>query len=393
MPAAAQTMTTRERKLAVMRYQRYDRLPIVHFGFWRETLQKWAQEGHVTAEEANGWGDGNAIDEALSARLGFDGNWSRCYSPAHGMRPGFETQVLKEFPDGTRHIRNGDGVVVVQKPEAGSIPAEISHLLVDRASWEEHYKWRFAWSEERITQSSVRAGERHLKWSEGGLEHLRSGERNNDDMLGLFCGSLYGSLRNLMGVEGACYILADDEDLFTEIIDTNADCIYRNVEYVLQAGAKFDFAHMWEDICYKNGPLITPSVFAEKCGPHYRRLTELLKRHGIDLVSLDCDGMIDALLPIWLENGVNTMFPIEVGTWEASLAPWRKKYGRELRGVGGMDKRVFAQSRAAVDAEVERLRVLVDLGGYIPCPDHRIAPDGQWDLVRYYCERMRKVFG
>ena len=48
--------------------------------------------------------------------------------------------------------------------------------------------------------------------------------------------------------------------------------------------------------------------------------------------------------------------------------------------------------RAAVDEEIERLKPLIELGGYIPCPDHRIAPDAEWDNVRYYCERMRKEF-
>jgi hypothetical protein len=40
----------------------------------------------------------------------------------------------------------------------------------------------------------------------------------------------------------------------------------------------------------------------------------------------------------------------------------------------------------------DRLR-LVELRGYIPCPDHRIAPDAKWKNLQYYCERMRKVFG
>ena len=75
------------------------------------------------------------------------------------------------------------------------------------------------------------------------------------------------------------------------------------------------------------------------------------------IVSLDCDGKIDRLVPIWLENGVNTMFPIEVGVWNASILPWREKYGREIRGVGGMDKKVFAYDYAAIDEEVERLRL------------------------------------
>jgi uroporphyrinogen decarboxylase len=86
------------------------------------------------------------------------------------------------------------------------------------------------------------------------------------------------------------------------------------------------------------------------------------------------------------------MFPMEVGTWHASIEPWRKKYGRELRGVGNMNKVAFLQDKDAVDREIERLKPLVELGGFIPCPDHRIPPDAKWDNVRYYCDRMRQLF-
>lgn len=83
----------------------------------------------------------------------------------------------------------------------------------------------------------------------------------------------------------------------------------------------FEYAHFWEDICFNHGPLVNPRVFAELVGPWYRRITDVVHQHGIDIVSLDCDGCIDRLVPIWLENGVNTMFPIEVGTWNASIQP------------------------------------------------------------------------
>jgi uroporphyrinogen decarboxylase len=135
--------------------------------------------------------------------------------------------------------------------------------------------------------------------------------------------------------------------------------------------------------------LVSPKVFEAYVGPHYKRITDLLKQYGVDIVSLDCDGWIDLLLPIWLKNGVNTMFPIEVGTWDASIAPWREKYGKNLRGVGGMNKNVFSADYAAVDKEIERLKALIDLGGYIPCPDHRIAPDAKFENVQYYCEKLR----
>lgn len=383
-------MTNRERALAVLRYQDYDRLPIVHFGYWRETLKKWAAEGHITEAMAKAVGDGNPADYELNAVLGWDFNWQCMFSPNHGLKPGFKCEVINTLDDGTQHVMNDNGVVLCQKPGAGSIPAEISHTLTDRKSWDEQYKFRYEWTEERVTNQRVLTDGKMIPFTEGGLEFLQKDD--HEYLYGLHCGSLFGNIRNIVGVEGSSYIYCDDEELYTEIIDTNAELCYQNVKFALETGAKFDFAHFWEDICFKNGPLVIPNVFNEKVGPHYKRITDLLKEHGIDIVSLDCDGMIDSLIPTWLENGVNTMFPIEVGTWNASIAPWREKYGKDLRGVGGMNKNVFAKDRAAVNAEIERLRQLVELGGFIPCPDHRLPPGAEWDMVKYYCERMREIF-
>jgi len=373
------TMTNRDRTLAVLRYQSYDRMPVVHFGYWWETLAKWVAEKHLRQDEVSGYADGNEKDVNIAAKLGFDFNWQSMFYTNGGLDPAFESKVLKEFPDGSRHIINQQGVVIVQHNDAMSIPAEIDHLLKDRASWEEHFKNRFTWSEKRVNDKLLK----------------QLGQTPRDVPLGLHCGSLFGQIRDVLGVEGVSYLYVDDEPLFREIIDTVGGICYSNVELTLALGSDvgFDFAHFWEDICFKNGPLINPTVFRECVGPHYKRITDLVKRHGIDIVSLDCDGWIDALIPTWFDNGVNTMFPIEVGTWNASIAPWRKQFGKELRGVGGMNKTVFASDRSAVDAEVERLKPLVDLGGYIPCPDHRIAPDAKWDNVRYYCDRMHTVFG
>ena len=382
-------MNDRERVLAVLNYEPYDRMPIVHFGFWHETMAKWAAEGHLEGIDISKWGDGNPVDAELSERLGFDFNYYSTFHPNTHLRPSFPEEVVEELPDGSRKKRNGDGVVVLEKPGAGSIPAEIDHLLKGRAEWEEHYRHRLQFSMERIGECKVRANDRMVPWDEGGLEFLRADER--DYPYGLHCGSLFGGIRNMLGVTGASYLFAEDDGLFTEIIDTVGELCYQNAKAALKSGAQFDFAHFWEDICFKNGPLIIPSVFEEKVGPHYQRITELCGEYGIRIVSLDCDGCIDALIPTWISHGVNTMFPIEVGTWNASIEPWRKQYGRELRGVGGMNKVAFARDRAAVDAEVERLKPLMELGGFIPCPDHRIPPDAEWDNVRYYCEALREA--
>ena len=56
-----------------------------------------------------------------------------------------------------------------------------------------------------------------------------------------------------------------------------------------------------------------------------------------------------------------------------------------------MNKTVFARDKKAVEEEVERLKSLIDLGGFIPCPDHRIAPDAKFELVQYYAEEVKKL--
>lgn len=398
-------MNNRERAMAILNYQSYDRMPVVHFGFWNETLEMWAAEGHITAEQARAWGDGNAADFAVGNKLGFDFNWYRVFGVYTNLLPPFERKVLEVMPDGTRKEVNGDGVVILQKDDATGIPAEIDHLFKGRKEWDELFKPRMLPDEKRIFRPEPVIGDLQRNDQTGDTRQARFRKHiqeivdevqrtDRDRPLGLMCGSLYGRIRDIVGMVNLSYLQADDPALFDEMIVTFADLCYWATEKALETyGDNWDFGHFWEDICFKSGPLVSPRVFKQKVGPHYRRITDLLHSHGINIVSLDCDGKIDALIPTWIENGVNTMFPIEVGTWNASIAPWREKYGRELRGIGGMDKKVFAYDYAAIDAEVERLKALVDLGGFIPCPDHRIAPDAKWENVQHYCEAMRKTFG
>lgn len=372
-------MNLRENVLAILHYENYDHFPVVSFGYWYETLEKWVTEGHITKEEAQGYlldGDNSPADKTIMKRLGFDFNWNSCYGAKNLLLPSFEKELIEEKPDGSHIVRDEKGLIVLEKPGIVSIPSEIGTSLVNRNDWEELYLPKLQWSENRVNKEFFK----NFSFIE-----------NRELPIGYHCGSLIGEMRNLLGVEQLSYLYYDDEDLFAEIVDTICNLSYHCAKEVLETGAKFDYAHFWEDICYKNGPLITPSVFKEYIAPHYKKITSLLNEHGIDIISVDCDGYIDHILPIWLKNGVNTMFPIEVGTWNASIAPWRETYGNELRGVGGMNKTIFAKDYKAINEEVERLKPLIALGGYIPCPDHRIAPDAKFENVQYYCQKMQNL--
>jgi len=367
-----------------MKYEKYDRLPLVHFGFWSELVKKWADEKRFSRHLLERCYDGSPNEQIIGGMLGFDYNYftvfkDRSKSILASLYPGFEEKLIETLPDGSQKWLNHCGLIQLRVPGATSIPAEVDWLFKDRATWEELFLPKLQYSPDRID------------WDK--LEALKAQNETREHVMGLFAGSLFGQIRDMLGIVNVSYLLVDDEDLYDEIIDTVGQLCYDITYAILSSGVKLDFAHYFEDICYNHGPLVNPAVFARKVGPWYKKINNMIRSFGIDIIVVDSDGKIDELLPVWLDNGVNTFFPIEVGTWNASIAPWREKYGKNLRGVGGVNKHVLSQDRAAIDRELERIRALVELGGFIPCLDHRVAPDAEWDLILYYTDRYRTIFG
>ena len=370
-------MTNRERALNILHFKDVDRFPAVHFGYWNELLFEWANDGHIPMRIAENWADGNETDRELDKILGWDFNWNTLVSANRGLNPLFEYKVLEELPDGSKRIQNHDGLIERIKPGKQSIPSEDDYVLKDRKAFEELYLPKMLYSEDRVDFDFFN------NFNEN---------RNKDIPIGLHVGSVLGDIRNMTSVLGMSYLMYDeDEDLFADIIDTYAEMQYKCVEAILETGAKFDFAHYWEDICFKNGPLIAPEIFDELCAKHYKKRNDLCRKHGIDIISLDCDGVTEKLLPTWFENGVNTMFPIEIGVWGDQFEAARNKFGHGMLGVGGFDKTTLRIDKSAVDKEIERLKRLSSLGGFIPCPDHRLMPGTKFELVQYYIEQIKKI--
>ncbi len=70
----------------------------------------------------------------------------------------------------------------------------------------------------------------------------------------------------------------------------------------------------------------------------------------------------------------------------------RKKYGKSLAMIGGIDKRALKHGARAIHREIDRVMPLVEQGGYIPELDHSVPPDVSWqdfgEYVRYLDERL-----
>ena len=69
----------------------------------------------------------------------------------------------------------------------------------------------------------------------------------------------------------------------------------------------------------------------------------------------------------------------------------KKKYGKKLRVIGGINKLELEKGPDAIDAEIERRIPLMAEGGFIPLPDHLITPGTSLENYKYYLDRIREL--
>lgn len=351
-----------------MHYLPRDRCPIMDFGFWSETLVVWREQGYP---------EGADPDEFF----GMDPQWIGCGGEV-GLRPTFEERVIEDRGE-SEVVRQTDGVIVERGKFLGSIPRHLDHSLKDRDTWERHYQPRLMPDDPNRFPPSA-------EWRLL-VEELTRPDREYPVFLNV--GSLYGLPRNWFGLERISELVYDDRKLLEEIVETLADVIVSVIETTCAAGIRPEAANFWEDMCYRSGPLLSPKVFRELLVPQYKRITSVLHRHGVDIVFVDCDGKVDDLTPLWLEAGVNMMFPIEVGTWNADVVEFRRRFGKDLRLMGGVDKRILAGPKEGIAREIERLAPVVEEGGFIPTPDHRVPPDVPLSNYIFYLEEAKRIWG
>jgi hypothetical protein len=108
-------------------------------------------------------------------------------------------------------------------------------------------------------------------------------------------------------------------------------------------------------------------------------------------VSVDTDGNPDKITPGMINAGVNMLFPFEVAAG-CDVNAWREKYP-SLGFMGGIDKRVLAQDKKAIDNELERIRPAVERGRYIPDLDHLVPDDVSWENYCYFATQLKILVG
>jgi len=201
----------------------------------------------------------------------------------------------------------------------------------------------------------------------------------------LFCG-LFGFARHLLGLEGYLTALYDDPALVHAI----GGAWQRLCEGVAERLVRRRpiWATFWEDMCFRNGMMLSPKSYREFITPYFSAVVGRLREIGVEFTMVDSDGDVTRLIPLLEEVGINGMMPFEVQAG-MDVRAIRERHPK-LVIFGGLDKRLLAQGRDAMEQEIEtKVPPLLKIGGYVPGLDHCVPPDVSLPDFRWFLGRLR----
>jgi len=394
------TRFSRERFLSICRGERLGDFGILGNGFhmfWPETLAAWVQNGAPPALADKASGLGNDVSDAVSEFFQFDESrllWEihsgmdagtvmldfggSCFQDhSFLVYPPFEPQVLQEDADSLVFLSRSGIKERILKAKSFNMPMWLQHPVKDRASWKEFKK--------RLDPST--AGRYPADW-----QQFVAMVNAIECPVAMEIGGFFGYLNMWVGTEELMYLFYDDPALVDDMMETVLQLETRIVERVTK-DIRLDFVWYWEDMAYKSGPMISPAMVRKHMLPRYMKLNNLVRAAGCDTFFLDSDGNIDALIPLWLESGINFFWPLECAAGMDPLA-LRRRYGKDIILSGGLDKREFMRDRASLRNEVcAKVPTLAESGPYFPSPDHLVPMDMPFENFCYYINLLREIRG
>ncbi len=358
-------MTGRERFKRQMNYQSFDRTVNMEFGYWEENYTSWP----IFVE--------NGITNERDANVFFNFDRVEVIHPPVGMWPSFEEKIV-ERRGNTNIMMNSDGLLA-EVPADGhdTIPHYLKSSIVTPDDWKRCKEERFR------RDASIRKLD---------IEALKKQHPvDRDYPLGIYCGSMIGRIRDILTFEGLAYAIYDYPEMVEDMVETSCLLVEDAMDQLLPH-FEFDYASGWEDICFKNGPIVSVPFFRDIVMPRYKRIRRKLDAYGIELWYTDCDGDVRPILPYFLEGGINCLFPFEVMGC-AHPGELLDQYQGQLRIMGGVDKIQLGDGPKAIKRYLETLVPYVERGGYIPFCDHRCPPNVKPEDYLYYLDLKKKMFG
>jgi len=290
--------------------------------------------------------------------------------------PMFEPKTLEETDDMLKYL-DIDGVVRVYLKKSSTMASGWEWPLKDRRSWE-------ILKDERVNFKNIK-DRLPANW-----KVLVEEYKNRDYPLGLggYPLGFFGTLVHLMGYERLFFMYYDDPKLVHDIIDTITNIWIAVFEEILD-DVEIDHMQIWEDISFGKGCMLSDEIMREFMLPYYKRMTDFLKGHGVNLIFVDTDGDCIKIIPFFIEAGVTGLFPFEANCG-MDIVKVRNEFPN-LAMMGGVPKSDLNKGKAHVDKLLTAVEYVLKTGGYIPYADHFIPPDISFADFTYYRSKLNNI--
>jgi len=331
-------MNSRERVAAALDFKRPGRVPRAE-SFWWETLEGFRAEGMPAEADPS---DYFGLDVA---KIYMDQTF------ALGERTIEETDEYRIFSDGY-------GFVQKDWKHGQATPELIEFAVKSREDWFSTYREMNAYRPERL----------RLEENRPLYEKARRAGR-------FVCLSMLGPFEQTWRKTGSVeqlVALAEDPEWMLDMYEADTQMRLAAFEAFFEAGLEFDGVWMYDDVAYRNGPLISPRMYREFVMPFHREVAEAVHARGGKLILHTC-GNNNILVPLYIEAGVDCLQALEVKAG-MDVRDLKREYGRELAFCGNIDARLFQENDLpGLEVEIRgKLEVACEGGGYIFHSDHSI---------------------
>ena len=374
-------MNERERFVETLLFGKPDKVPLQPGSPRESTLETWRRQGLPPGED---------YYEFLLETLGIE--YDKSTKPR--MSPGVSFKMIPEFEEQVIEHRDGHYIVQDWMGAITEISDEFDYTYLREAKDFVTRKWhrfpvrdRSDW-EKMKKRFDPRTPERYPGDFQKRCESLAEG----DGVVSFAFNGPFWQLREWCGLEGLCMLMIDDPGFVQEMIGFWTDFVSETMAPIL-AMLQVDYVVVNEDMAYKAHSMISPKMTRQFLLPAYKRWIAELKRAGCRVISIDSDGYIAELIPIWIDAGFNCCFPVEVAAGN-DIVKYRRLYGKKMAYVGGIDKRAIAAGGKVMKQEVMRVvPSLLEDGGFIPGCDHGVPPDISWGNFVEYTRLLAKLTG
>lgn len=359
-------MNTRQRYIKTLLFEKPDRVYFHHaYGLMPGVLDRWHSEGlpeTVTEDNIRSYFGFDLKGKHVEVNILFD--------------PPFDTQILEETEEFIIR-QESNGQITKMYHAVSSLPHAIGYPIETPKDWLS-VKERLQFSANRFVADWV--------------DRARAVQEKEGLPLMFGGAGFYWMPRDLLGDERLCLWYYTQPETVKDILTTYTELLCKLAEEIT-AELEVDVVHFGEDMAYRSGSMVGPNIFREFMLPCYRKVFDIFRSGGTRLFSIDTDGKVDGLIPLFIEAGVNVLGPMEVRAGN-DLVALRRQYGSSMAFTHGLDKFVLSRGKEAIDQELKtKIPAMLEMGGYIPGLDHRVVIDTPLGAFAYYVKRVRELIG